>query len=357
MPAPHQLLDGTLTGMRRHHGLLARVAAAAMLVCGGLASTAVLAAGGSTAATAAPAAAKPDTGSVKQIRRGTAHDALYDVAFEGQRGVAVGAFGTVLATADGGSTWERQAFPMSNLALMSVTMRDGKCIAVGQIGLAYTSDDCKAWKAVPTGTKSRLLAVDMNRQGLAYAIGGFGTILRSTDWGKTWAAQTVDWTNITTDGAEPHLYDLHIAEDGTVTAVGEFELVLRSNGEGSAWKVLHKGERSLFGLTVTDGGKLYAVGQSGAFLMSTNDGAAWNSVATGTGAILTGIHASAKGEITASGINSVVASADGGATWTSNPSRLVRSAAYQALASSEGSGGKRRLLAVGAGGSIIELDQ
>ena len=353
MPALHQPIHKTLSGVSRRQGLLARIAAAAMLVCGGMASAPSIAAGG---ATAPAAAAQPGAGPVKQIRRGTAHDALYDVAFEGQRGVAVGAFGTVLATADGGSTWERQAFPMSNLALMSVAMREGKCIAVGQVGLAYTSDDCKSWKAVPTGTKSRLLSVDMNRQGLAYAIGGFGTILRSTDWGKTWAAQTVDWSNITTDGAEPHLYDLHVGDDGTVTAVGEFELVLRTSGDGSAWKVLHKGERSLFGLTVT-GGKLYAAGQSGAFLMSTNDGGTWNSVSTGTGAILTGVHASDKGELTLSGINSVVVSPDGGATWKSVASPLVRSASYQALATSEGSGGKRRLIAVGAGGSIIELDQ
>jgi photosystem II stability/assembly factor-like uncharacterized protein len=246
---------------------------------------------------------------------------------------------------------------MSNLALMSVAMRGGKCIAVGQTGLAFTSDDCKTWKPAPTGSKSRLLAVAVNGQGLAYAIGGFGTVLRSSDWGKTWAPQAIDWSKITPEGAEPHLYDLHVAEDGTVTMVGEFETVLRTSGDGSTWKLLHKCERSLFGMAVVEGGKLYAVGQSGAFIRSADNGATWESVKTGTSAMLTGIQVSGTGGVTASGINAMVASQDGGSSWSPVASKLVRNAWFQALASSEDSGGKRRLMAVGAGGAIIELGQ
>lgn len=329
-------------------------AAARSLALGVLALAAALPqAWGAAPNDAAKAASEP----VRLIRHGTAHDALYDVAFEGARGVAVGAFGSVLSTSDGGSSWERQTLPMSNLALMSVTMRGGKCIAVGQTGLAFTSDDCKAWKRSETGTKARLLAVAVNGQGLAYAIGGFGAVLRSTDWGKTWAPQAIDWSKITPEGAEPHLYDLHIAEDGTVTMVGEFETVLRTSGDGSDWKVLHKGERSLFGLTVGEGGRLYAVGQSGSFIRSADNGATWESVKTGTGAILTSVELSGSGKLTASGINAMVASEDGGSTWSPVSSKLVRNAWFQAMASSEGGGGKRRLLAVGAGGAIIELGQ
>lgn len=304
---------------------------------------------------AAPAAAPAaEQAGVRVIRRGTPHDALYDVAFEGRRGVAVGAFGSVLATADGGATWERQAFPMSHLALLSVTMREGKCIAVGQTGLIYAAEDCKAWKATPSTVKNRLLSVSMNKQGLAYAVGAFGTVLRSADWGKTWAPQAIDWTGFTEDGVEPHLYDVHVGDDGVVTTVGEFELVLRSS-DGKAWKALHKGERSLFALAVLDGGRLYASGQSGAVLTSRDDGATWESRTTGTQAILTGVHATPAGQVLASGINAMVVSRDGGASWQAVNSKLVRNAWYQALASSGEGDGPRRLMAVGAGGSILEL--
>lgn len=320
-------------------GLFARFAAMAVLLSG-----------------AAVSMAAPPSSGAKLLRHGTAHDALYDVVFEGEKGIAVGAFGNVLATADGGATWQVQAFPMKHLALMAVAMREGKCIAVGQTGLVYAAADCKTWKAAPSMTKSRLLAVDVTRQGLAYAVGAFGTILKSTDWGQSWAVQSVDWSTITDDGAEPHLYDIHVAEDGSVTAVGEFELVLRSS-DGQQWKALHKGERSLFGLSVVEGGKkMYASGQSGALLSSADGGATWVSHKTGTGAILTGVHATAQGEVLASGINAVVLSRDGGATWSPLNSKLVRNAWYQALAASEGTGGKRRLVAVGAGGTILELD-
>ncbi|MBN9206973.1 WD40/YVTN/BNR-like repeat-containing protein [Methylibium petroleiphilum] len=347
MPARHQHERCAARGGRlRPAALLARFAAAALL-CGGPAAT--------VAQTAAAAAAAPAAAGVKQIRHGTHHDALYDVVFEGERGIAVGAFGSVLVTADGGATWQVQPFPMKHLALMSVAMHEGRCIAVGQTGLVYAAEDCKTWKAAPSMTKSRLLAVGVNRHGVAYAVGAFGTILKSADWGRSWAVQTVDWSGITEDGAEPHLYDVHVAEDGVVTAVGEFELVMRTT-DGAQWKALHKGERSLFGLSVVDGGTMYAVGQSGALLRSADGGTTWASLKSGTQAILTGVHATARGEVLASGINSVVVSRDGGASWAPVTSKLVRNAWYQALAASEGAGGQRRLVAVGAGGSILELD-
>lgn len=336
----------------RPAALLARLAAAGAVLLGG--ANALVAHAADEAAIAAPAIPSGAAG-VKLIRRGTAHDALYDVAFEGERGIAVGAFGSVLVTADSGATWQVQPFPMKNLALMAVAMRNGKCIAVGQTGLVYAAKDCKTWQAAPSMTQSRLLAVAVNRAGLAYAVGAFGTILASSDWGQTWAVQQVDWSGITEGGAEPHLYDVHVADDGTVTAVGEFELVLRA-GNGKPWQVLHKGERSLFGLSVLDGGPMYATGQSGALLSSTDGGTTWASQNTGTEAILTGVHATPRGEVLASGINAVVVSRDGGQSWRAVNSKLVRNTWYQALASSEGAGGKRRLVAVGAGGSILELD-
>lgn len=333
--------------------ILARRVARAAVWLAGLATAAAVAGADAPAAIAA-VATTPDA--VKQLHRGTPHDVLYDVAFEGARGVAVGAFGTVLATTDGGATWARQLFPAGNLALLSVAVRGGKCLAVGQTGIVYTADDCKTWKASTPVTKSRLLAVGVNQQGVAYAVGAFGTLLRSADWGKTWVAVTIDWTGYTEDGAEPHLYDVHVADDGSATVVGEFELILRSDAAGAQWKSLHKGERSLFGLTVVDAKRAYAVGQSGAVLASGDGGATWRTLPTGTQAILTGVHATAQGQITVSGINTVLASKDDGASWKRVTSKFIGNGWQQALAAAPAAGGKPRLLAVGSGGSILELE-
>jgi len=294
---------------------------------------------------------------VKALHSGTPHDALFDVAFEGARGIAVGAFGAVLASSDGGATWRREApLPTANLALLSVAMRGGKCLAVGQSGLAFASADCKAWKAVTQVTKSRLLAVNVNAQGVAYAVGGFGTVLRSTDWGQTWSVQTIDWKAFTKDGAEPHLYGVHVAADGTPTAVGEFELILRADAAGTNWKALRKGERSLFALSVRDDGRAYAVGQSGAVLASSDGGASWRALSSGTEAILTAVHAGPKGQLLASGINTLLASKDEGGSWTRVASALIAHGRHQAIGAGTGSDGKARIVVVGSGGAILEVN-
>ncbi len=317
--------------------------------------TAAMAMAGAYAPGASAAGASTQE-SVRLLHRGTPHDALYDVAFDGARGVAVGALGTVLASNDGGTTWERQLFPIGHLALLSVAVSGGKCLAVGQTGIVFTADDCKTWKASAPVTKSRLLAVGVNKQGVAYAVGAFGTLLRSADWGRTWTALTVDWTGYTEDGAEPHLYDVHVADDGSATVVGEFELILRSDAAGAQWKALHKGERSLFGLTVVDAKRAYAVGQSGAVLTSEDGGATWRTLPTGTQAILTGVHASTPGRLTVSGINTVLTSKDDGASWQRVTSKFIGNGWLQALAPAAAAGGKPRLVAVGSGGSILELE-
>jgi len=215
-----------------------------LLVCGTLAS----------------AATEGNGGDANTIFHATAHDALYDIAFEGRNGIAVGAFGIVLTSEDGGSTWLRQWTAPDALALLGVSMRAGKCVIVGQMGSVFTADGCRQWKPAASVTKARLVSVSVNGRGEAYAVGAFGTILKSADWGNTWKPVPMDWSHVTADGAEPHLYGVHLGDDGVVTLVGEFELILRSLDGGVRWTELHKGERSLFALYLGNDGKGYAVG-------------------------------------------------------------------------------------------------
>ncbi len=92
-------------------------------------------------------------------------------------------------------------------------------------------------------------------------------------------------------------------------------------------------------------------------LASSDRGATWRSLDTRVTAILTGVLATPTGEVVASGINTIVYSEDGGASWSSLQSRLVNNAWHEALAASEDSSGKRRVMSVGAGGSILRLTQ
>lgn len=318
-----------------------------------LVAAGMLAAAVSASAAGAAAIADPQ---VRLVRQGSAHDALFDLAFEGRNGIAVGSFGMILGSADGGQHWSGQWEAPRGAALFGIARRAGKCVVVGQMGAIYSANDCRHWKAAPSVSTARLAAVSMNDSGTAYAVGAFGTVLKSIDWGASWSLVAMDWSRVTEQGAEPHLYAVAVGEDGVVTLAGEFELILRSSDGGAQWKVLHKGERSLFGLALQGKGKGYAVGQSGAVLGTADGGASWRSLDSGTTAILTGIVATAGGQVVASGVNTIVASRDNGASWQSLQSPMVKRAWHQAVAASEDAGGKVRLLTVGAGGLILEVN-
>lgn len=309
-------------------------------------------AGPSAATSQGPASSAP-----KVIRSGAAHDALFDLTFDGRQGIAVGAFSTLLGSDDGGASWTPVAVPSKTPVLLGAAIRAGHCLAVGQLGTILAADDCRQWRTVATVSNARLMAVSLNRRKQAYAVGAFGTVLRSTDGGNAWEPVAIDWTGIGEGGAEPHLYDVHVTEDGTVTIVGEFGVILRST-DGLRWQVTHRGEQSLFGLSLAEDGTAYAVGQAGTVLSSADGGASWKTLPTGSAAILTGVWGDGHGRIVASGINTILRSDDGGASWRRIDSRLVTQAWHQAVAAArreDEGGGAWRVMTAGAAGTLLEL--
>jgi photosystem II stability/assembly factor-like uncharacterized protein len=270
--------------------------------------------------------------------------------------VAVGAHGLIYRSDDGGTRWLRSPQPRTNIALLGVAMRDGRCIAVGQQGAVLTSADCLQWSFIAPITQARLTAVSMNRRGQAYAVGAFGTLLKSDDAGLHWQAVPIDWTRVGPFDAEPHLYGVHVADDGGVTVVGEFELILRSADGGGTWKLAHRGERSLFGLRLLEGGRGYAVGQSGALLTTVDGGERWRALDSGTQSILTGVDADTDGRVVVSGVNVVALSRDGGARWQPVPSRLAARGWQQAVARVADGVGRPRFLTAGGGGTILQIN-
>lgn len=297
-------------------------------------------------------------GTVPQLAsHGIAHDTLYGLSFDGQYGIGVGDAGLIMETADSGASWTKQAKAPTDLGLFGVARKQGHCIAGGQSGLILVSFDCKQWTATAAVTKSRILALNVNSSGTAFAVGGFGTVLKSSDWGKTWQAVAIDWKGFTSEGSEPHLYDVHVGESGEVTVIGEFELILRSRDGGNNWTALHKGKRSLFGLTILESGEAYAVGQEGVILRSNNRGTTWSEQESGTRSILTGIWARPDGRAVASGIYTILHTENAGKTWTMDRSKLALIGSYQAVAGLEMEKGQAKVVLVGSGGTILSLQR
>ncbi|MDB5971290.1 MAG: hypothetical protein JWQ90_3740 [Hydrocarboniphaga sp.] len=301
----------------------------------------------------AAARAAQETGKVDTIITGKAHDALFALAFNQNIGVAVGAAGAIFDTRDAGKTWQRVSPSPTQLSLLGVDINAAHELAVGQMGLILKRDAQAAWQKVDSGTEERLFAVSLNSHGVAAAVGSFGTVLKSSDGGGSWAAIAPDWSPYTEDGAQPHLYGVDVDEAGSVTIAGEFGLILRSAAGQAGWQLLHKGAASIFALDIRSDGVGYAVGQSGAALRSDNGGQTWSELATGSAAILLGVRSSADGQVVASGMRDMLRSADNGQTWSHVTAGDVQSAWYSGLARADAGA---PLLAVGATGKIIRID-
>ncbi|HEX4870967.1 MAG TPA: photosystem I reaction center subunit IX, partial [Nevskiaceae bacterium] len=117
--------------------------------------------------TAAPKAAE-----LSAIRTGIPHEALFSAAIQGNDGLAVGAGGSILSSADGGLTWTPEKAP-TELSLLGVGMGGRHRVAVGQMGVILVKEDA-GWVSVDSGTQERLMAVDVHASGLVVVAGSFG---------------------------------------------------------------------------------------------------------------------------------------------------------------------------------------
>jgi len=266
-----------------------------------------------------PTPAYAGQAAVATIVAGTAHQALFAVAFAGDRGTAVGAAGQILLTEDGGKHWRPSAQSgVTHLSLLGVDVESAGQIAVGQAGTIYVNDGGDHWTQVDGSTKERLFAVNMNSLGLAVAVGAFGTIILSEDRGHTWRSiAPADIAQYSDEGADPHLYAVALDDRGMLNVAGEFGLILRSSDAGKHWAVAHKGDASLFALDLHAGRPGFAVGQSGTILRTTDDGATWSELKSGSTANLLGVSADPNGHVIVTAMDTVLRSEDGGSTWSS----------------------------------------
>ncbi|PKQ07881.1 MAG: photosystem II stability/assembly factor-like protein [Alphaproteobacteria bacterium HGW-Alphaproteobacteria-11] len=281
--------------------------------------------------------------------QGTSHDALFDIAFDGARGIAVGNRGVVLESDDGGKTWTHGPRPNTELALLGVATNGDRRFAVGQSGQIFRATS-RAWTAIESGTDERLFAVAVGSKGTVVVVGAFGTILVSQNDGESWSPVTLDWMAILGDFLEPHFYAAHIDGD-TVTIGGEFGLVLRSRDRGTTWTVVHKGEASIFDFSFNGRGKGLALGQNGLVVRTDDGGASWRGTAPLGETNLLGVWFNGERALTV-GIRGAFASRDGGRSWTAVTTGDVDIAWYQAVASPAG---RDAPLAVGHSGRILEI--
>ena len=179
-----------------------------------------------------------------------AENPFLDVGFENaSSGYLVGAFGLMFRTADGGVTWQPWLQPEANpqgLHLYAVRAVAGEVYAAGEQGLMLKLDRA-AGRLLPLELpyKGTLFGIVGNQRALVVH-GLRGTVLRSTDQGRSWQQVAT--------GLQVGLTGSTVDANGRFVIVSQAGHVLVSNDDGASFK-LAKVERPLPAAAVLATGK------------------------------------------------------------------------------------------------------
>lgn len=322
-------------------------------------------------AAAVSSVALADVKGSEEIVQFTPHDRLYSVAFNGDFGEAVGEAGLIVQTTDGGKTWRHEVSVPTQASLFSVAIAGSRSIAVGQQGAIIIRDGRKQWRKIDPVTDQRLLRVSLNKSGLAVAVGAFGTLLRSSDYGETWSEIRPDWATLyqeeeVSDFAairdEPTLYVVKVFDDGSIVIGGEYGQLNRSADGGETWTPVFRATAAkeastpptVFGMNFRADGTGYATGQEGLIVMTTDHGQTWSALASESQASLFDIDSTVDGHVFAIGMRSCLVSTDEGRTWQKLKALDVGLNWYSGLGHSS-TVDRDSVIAVGHSGRVLRL--
>ncbi|MEO8123903.1 MAG: YCF48-related protein [Burkholderiales bacterium] len=216
---------------------------------------------------------------------------------DAQHGWAVGQWGVILATTDGGEHWQQQRLDIDNdRPLFAVHFIDAEHgVAVGLWSLVLTTaDGGKTWierKVEPPPDSSRadlnLLGLFGDSQGTLYATGERGMVLKSTDQGASWRYLPTGykgslWTGIALD-------------DGSLLVGGQRGSLFRSDDGGEHWTAVESGGKHSITAFAKQGANVVAVGLEGFVAFSSDNGRTFSAQTRADRLALTAALADGKG--------------------------------------------------------------
>lgn len=293
-----------------YNAFIRRLVMAAVLVGSGAAQVQSLAAepGGSTAPTHAltPAPQRPQIGA----------SLLLDVALAGKRLVAVGEGGTVALSDDGGKTFRRAQSVPVQATLTSVSFVDERHgWAAGHWGVVLaTQDGGNTWQLQrqELGTDQPLFDIHFSDAKNGLAVGLWSLMLRTTDGGAHWEKVKLE-SAPGSRKADQNLFHIFERKGDELFVTAEAGQVLHSKDKGATWQYRKTGYKGSLWTGVAAGdGALLVAGLSGTLMRSDDDGASWKPIKLPARQAITALTLNADGSIIGCGLEGMVLrSADG----------------------------------------------
>jgi photosystem II stability/assembly factor-like uncharacterized protein len=199
------------------------------------------------------------------VEAGGTTNPLLDVWFADEKsGLAVGAYGLIFSTDDGGENWKIRSSDLDNLDkyhYYSIASADGQTIYVsGEAGMLFRSDDAGVtWIRLDSpyeGSLFGIVALSNGSAGRVISFGLRGNIFVSDDKGETWERRTTASQNTLMGGV--------ISPGGKLVLVGRSGAVLSSDDAGETFSVVIREDRSSYSALIANPDEnLVLVGEGG----------------------------------------------------------------------------------------------
>jgi photosystem II stability/assembly factor-like uncharacterized protein len=225
-----------------------------------------------------------------------AHAMLLDATRAGSRIVAVGEHGIVLLSDDDGRTYRQAAKVPASATLSAVYFADAQHgWAVGQWGIILaTADGGETWtlQRSDTSIDQPLFSVYFKDAQHGWAVGLWSLLLETRDGGKTWGVGKLP-APPGGGKADRNLYRMFANHEGTLFIAAEKGTVLRSKDEGATWEYRDTGNKgSLWAGAVAADDSIFVGGLLGHLYRSRDGGETWAAVESGSTGSITDLVAS-----------------------------------------------------------------
>lgn len=212
------------------------------------------------------------------------------------------------------------AEPASALApvlLLDAVAAGGNVVAVGEWGTIVASPDAgRSWTWASSPTENTLTALTFVDSTHGWAVGHNGTVLATTDGGRHWADQTPN-----AEAVDP-LLGVAFLDLTHGFATGHFGLLLETDDGGAHWHARDLGQEDahLKAVATLPPDRVLITGENGLVLVSADAGQSFTRVATGYDGSFWGVRLLGGDTAVIFGMRGTVfRTVDGGKSWTRVP--------------------------------------